>query len=89
MFSKLMPKEGKFFELFDAHAELISQGGKELSALVSDLANGPEAVQRHWKKIDEIEQRADKYTHDTVALLHTSFNTPLDQNDTTFGGVCY
>jgi predicted phosphate transport protein (TIGR00153 family) len=81
MFSKLMPKEGKFFELFDAHAEMISQGGRELVALVADLPNGPETLQVHWKKIDEFEQRADKYTHDTVALLHTSFNTPLDQHD--------
>lgn len=81
MFSKLMPKEGKFFDLFDAHAEMISRGGRELVTLVADLGNGPEALQRHWKNIDEMEQRADKYTHDTVALLHTSFNTPLDQHD--------
>ncbi|MFY9328903.1 MAG: DUF47 family protein [Georgfuchsia sp.] len=81
MFSKLMPKDGKFFELFNAHAALICKGGRELSVLVADMSNGPEAVQRHWKNIDEMEQRADKITREVIALLHTSFNTPLDQHD--------
>jgi hypothetical protein len=27
MFGRLMPKEGKYFDLFNAHAELIVQGG--------------------------------------------------------------
>ena len=81
MFSKLMPKEAKFFDLFDAHADLIVQGARELVLLVSDMSNGPEALQRHWKNIDDMEQRADKITHDTMALLHTAFNTPLDQHD--------
>ena len=81
MFSKLMPKEGKFFDLFNAHAELISKGGRELVLLVADMAQGPETLQKHWKNIDEMEQRADKYTRETVTLLHTSFNTPLDQQD--------
>jgi len=81
MFSKLMPKEAKFFDLFDAHADLIVQGARELVLLVGDMSNGPESLQRHWKNIDDMEQRADKITHDTMALLHTSFNTPLDQHD--------
>ena len=81
MFSKLMPKEVKFFDLFNAHADLISKGGRELVLLVADLPKGQEVLQGHWKNIDEMEQRADKYNHDTVALLHTSFNTPLDQGE--------
>ena len=28
MFGRLMPREGKYFDLFNAHAELIVQGGK-------------------------------------------------------------
>ena len=81
MFSKLMPKEGKFFDLFDAHAALICKGGRELPLLVADLSKGSDTLQAHWKSIDEMEQRADKITHEVVALLHTSFNTPLDQHD--------
>ncbi|MCK9282893.1 MAG: DUF47 domain-containing protein [Rhodocyclaceae bacterium] len=81
MFSKLMPREGRFFENFNAHAELIVAGGRQLQALVGDLELGAEALAEHARLIDEIETRADKITHDTVALLHTSFNTPLDRDE--------
>ncbi|HTY99089.1 MAG TPA: DUF47 family protein [Rhodocyclaceae bacterium] len=76
-----MPKEAKFFDLFNAHAELVVQGGRQLAALVTDLASGPEALAGHTREIDRIESRADKITHETVAQLHTSFNTPLDRDE--------
>ncbi len=76
-----MPREGKFFDLFNAHAELVVQGGRELSALVAELAEGPEVLARHTQAIDDIERRADKITHETIALLHTTFNTPLDRDE--------
>ena len=40
MFSRLMPKEAKFFDLFNAHADLIVKGGRQLVALVDDLGKG-------------------------------------------------
>ena len=81
MFSKLMPQEGKFFDLFNAHAELIVKGGRELGALVDDLVDNKDGVAAHAKSIDEIETQADKITHETLALLHTTFNTPLDRDE--------
>ncbi|QDX79834.1 phosphate transport regulator [Denitratisoma sp. DHT3] len=81
MFSKLMPKEGKFFELFNAHAELVVQGGRQLAALVADVGNDLETLGRHAKAIDETETRADKITHDTISLLHTVFTTPLNRDE--------
>lgn len=80
MFSRLMPQEGKFFELFNAHAELIAQGGQELKSLVDQLVAGSDDVTARIQAIDQIESRADKITHETIALLHTSFNTPLDRD---------
>jgi predicted phosphate transport protein (TIGR00153 family) len=76
-----MPQEGKFFDLFNAHAELIAQGGRELGALVDALAEGTGDTMAHTKAIDDIETRADKITHETIALLHTTFNTPLDRDE--------
>lgn len=76
-----MPQEGKFFDLFNAHAELIAQGGRELGALVDALADGSGDTMVHTKAIDDIETRADKITHETIALLHTTFNTPLDRDE--------
>jgi hypothetical protein len=81
MFSKLMPQEGKFFDLFNAHAELIVKGGRELGALVDDLVDNKDGVADHAKAIDEIESRADKVTREALALLHTTFNTPLDRDE--------
>jgi len=76
-----MPKEARFFDLFNAHAELVVQGGRQLAALVADLSKGPEALAGHTREIDRIEAKADKITHETIALLHTSFNTPLDRDE--------
>ena len=81
MFSRLMPQEGKFFDLFNAHAELIAQGGRELGALIDNMVDGTGELTVHAQKIDEVETRADKITHETIALLHTTFNTPLDRDE--------
>lgn len=81
MFARLMPQENQFFDLFNAQAELISQGARELGSLVDDLVSGKDALARHVAAIDDIEKRGDKITHDTVALLHTTFNTPLDRDE--------
>lgn len=80
MFSNLMPREGKFFELFDQHAERIAQGSRELAALMADYGD-PAARQRRIEAIDAIEKAADRITHETVALLHKTFITPFDRED--------
>jgi len=76
-----MPQEGKFFDLFNAHAELIVLGARELAALVGELSDDVDSLASHAQAIDDYETRADKITHDTVALLHTTFNTPLDRDE--------
>lgn len=81
MFSRLMPREAKFFDLFNAHADLIVKGGRQLVALVDDLGKGHDVLAQHVQAIDGIETAADKITHQTIALLHTSFNTPLDRDE--------
>ena len=35
MFSRFMPREGKFFDLFNEHAALIVEGSRELAALMA------------------------------------------------------
>jgi len=77
MFGRLMPTEGKFFDLFNAHADQIVLGARELAALMTDISE----AEVRARNIDEIESRADKVTHDTIALLHTTFITPLDRDD--------
>ena len=81
LFSRFLPQEGNFFELFNAHAELIVKGGRELAALVNSLENSPETLGKHSRAIDEIESAADSITHETISLLHKTFNTPLDRDE--------
>jgi predicted phosphate transport protein (TIGR00153 family) len=81
MFGRLMPKEGKYFDLFNAHAELIMQGGKALSGLINALVDAPDKALAHADEIDLIESKADEITHSTLAQLHTSFITPFDRDE--------
>ena len=81
MFGRFMPQEGKFFDLFNAHAEQIVLGGQALVALMSTLNKSSEEAARHCAAIDVIESRADKITHETMAQLHKSFITPLDRDE--------
>ena len=76
MFSKLMPREGRFFDLFNAHAAQIVEGGRALAQLFSNF----EAVAVHAGQIDVAEHTADKITHETIALLHKTFITPIDRD---------
>lgn len=72
-----MPREGRFFDYFNAHAEQVALASEQLVALMSAGIDGMPAI---VATIDEIETRADKITHDTVALLHTTFITPFDRD---------
>ena len=77
MFGRLMPHEGRFFELFNEHAELIVQGSRELVAL---MANGDD-IQNRAYRIESIEKMADRATHAVIELLHKTFITPLDRDE--------
>ncbi|MBI4742195.1 MAG: DUF47 domain-containing protein [Betaproteobacteria bacterium] len=81
MFARFMPQEGKFFDLFNAHAEQIVLGGQALVALMSALNHSDEEAARHCETIDTVESRADKITHETMTQLHKSFITPLDRDE--------
>lgn len=81
MFGRFMPKEGKFFDLFNAHAKEIVRGADALVSLMSALNRRNEEAMAHADAIDAIEARADKITHETISLLHSTFITPLDRDE--------
>ncbi|MCC6212347.1 MAG: DUF47 domain-containing protein [Burkholderiales bacterium] len=76
MLSRLMPREGNFFELFNGHAELIVEGSRELLAMISAFQD----VEAHAQRIDNAERAADKITHEAITLLHKTFITPFDRD---------
>jgi len=81
MFARFMPQEGKFFELFNAHAQQIVLGSEALVVLLSVLNDSDEAAARQCEIIDTIEHQADDIAHETMRQLHKSFITPLDREE--------
>jgi len=78
--SALMPREARFFTLFNQHADLIAAGGRAAADLVRDYADS-ERRAALIQQIGDIERRADKITYETVSLLHSTFITPFDRDD--------
>ncbi|MBM3156876.1 MAG: DUF47 domain-containing protein [Chloroflexi bacterium] len=75
----IMPKEPKFFDLFEKSVANVAAAAKELANLFEDYTNVPQKVAR----IVELEHRGDFITHQIIEQLHRSFLTPLDREDIT------
>lgn len=75
MFGRLIPREGRFFELFNAHAEQVVLAARELAALMLDFGK----LEQHSRAIDDAEHTADRITADAIRMLHKTFITPLDR----------
>ena len=80
MLGRLMPREGRFFDLFNQHAERIVEGAAHLVDLMHHY-DDPQQRQAMLDAIDRVETSADRITHETFALLHKTFITPFDRED--------
>jgi predicted phosphate transport protein (TIGR00153 family) len=76
MFGRLLPKEGRFFDLFNAHAAQVVRAATELRELMHHF----EDREQHARMIDDAEHAADRITAETIRLLHKTFITPLDRD---------
>ena len=76
MFGRLLPKEGRFFDLFNAHAAQVVRAAQELMALMENYSER----EHHARLIDEAEHAADRITAEAIRLLHKTFITPLDRD---------
>ena len=79
MFGRLLPKEGRFFDLFNAHAAQVVRAAHELKALM-DKYDSQEEREQHARLVDDAEHAADRITAETIRLLHKTFITPLDRD---------
>ena len=77
--SALMPRERHFFTLFNNHANLVVQGSKVMLELLEHYGD-VNARKQFIEKIQTIESAADSVTHETIALMHTTFITPFDRD---------
>jgi len=79
MWEKLAPREIGFFDLFIRHARAGLDAGK---TLVEALEQWPRGAEGMIRRIEEIEHECDTIAHMTIDLLHRTFITPLDRDET-------
>ena len=74
---QLIPREVKFFDLFDQQAQNIIKASQLLRELVNNFADA--RAKAH--AIKEVEHQGDLITHEIVRKLNTTFITPIDRED--------
>ena len=72
-----IPKEMKFFELFDKQMHNLVEGAE----LYRKIIHTPEVTRDNVDKIHSIEHRCDEMTHIILNTLNESFITPFDRED--------
>lgn len=74
---RFIPREEKFFDLFDELADKIEEGGILLTSMLANY----DSFDQKLSKLKEIEHEADVITHRTYEKMHKTFLTPLDRED--------
>jgi uncharacterized protein Yka (UPF0111/DUF47 family) len=77
VFRALLPKEGRFFELFHQHSLSVVAGAEALRAML----DGGEAVERHFRDVLAHEEVADAITREVSQAVRRTFITPFDRGD--------
>jgi uncharacterized protein len=74
----LLPKDEKFFFLFERHSQILCRASK---LLISGLRDGYDGVCRIQETISTIEDEGDRVVHDIFSHLRSTFITPFDPED--------
>ncbi|MBI3995072.1 MAG: DUF47 family protein, partial [Nitrospirae bacterium] len=74
---RLIPREEKFFEMFEASAQNIHRGAHLLREMMEQYRD-PE---KQAEAILQVEHQGDTITHDIVHKLNQTFITPIDRED--------
>ncbi len=72
-----MPREEKFFDLFEESAQNVVKGAQKLKELVDTWDN----VEARVSEITELEHEGDTIAHQIMHQLHRTFVTPFDRED--------
>jgi uncharacterized protein len=74
---RLVPREVRFFDLFEQQSQHIIHAAQLLRELVHNFADA--RAKAHAVK--EVEHQGDQITHEIVRRLNTTFITPIDRED--------
>ena len=72
-----IPREEKFFDLFQASAQNVVESAHRLK----DLVDNWEHIEGSVEEITALEHQGDTITHDIIARVHRTFVTPFDRED--------
>lgn len=72
----LLPKQGNFFELFEAHALTLLSGSNALARLLG----GGSGMRDHIQELTEREHEADLITREVLQTVRRTFLTPFDRS---------
>jgi hypothetical protein len=72
-----IPREKKFFDLFEADTANTVKTARLFKNLVDDLSD----IEAKANQIDDLEHAGDNITHQIAEQLHRTFVTPFDRED--------
>jgi predicted phosphate transport protein (TIGR00153 family) len=72
-----IPREERFFDLFQASAQNVVAAAHRLKDMVDNWKN----VEGSVAEITELEHQGDTITHNIMARVHRTFVTPFDRED--------
>ena len=76
-FQALMPKEERFFELFEQHAAIVVAAAEALRSLLQ----GGDTIEQYCRVIFEREAEADDVNRAVLTAVRRTFITPFDRSD--------
>jgi uncharacterized protein len=76
-FRAFLPKEERFFDLFDRHAKTVIQGALALQSML----NGGEETLVFCQRVNQLENDADNVTREVLTAVRRTFITPFDRGD--------
>jgi hypothetical protein len=76
----LLPRDKKFFDLFNKDAENLLSAARIFKELMSNDISPVERAQK-IRKVEELEHRGDEMTHQIFQALGATFITPFDRED--------
>lgn len=79
IFRRLLPRQGKFYELFNEHGARIGAGAQAFLALVEHY-DDPVRRAQHAAEVDSAERSADRVTAEVVRSLHRTVFTPIGRD---------
>src|SRR5258708_11994462 len=76
-FRAFLPREERFFDMFNRHAQTVVQGALALQ----DMLRGGDETPVFCQRVNQFENDADNITREVLTAVRRTFITPFDRGD--------